>query len=675
MRNFKPVEDQEEKKPSFGDYHQTVYRTDKKAVAYGRQSNKKQVIEYKESGIAQTKGLVKLALQRGWNEENIILLVENVDKDGKIRGISGKLRIDQRRCLKETMEMIEANEVGAVFATYEDRLFRDETRIQVATFIEACREHNVIVFTNHMPFGYNFKNKGDRDLFYLYCEHAAAFDDEYNKRMAALKEHVSKRGEYDGRGLPIGYMVDYRKTIIEDGKEIPNPTYKKYIPYEPHAKVIRFIFRRFRELGGSLSKLCREIRTMEVVFPPCDKDIVDERSIKKYGSLKVEGGYRPTKQGIISILTNPVYIGCWVYHSVVIHEQNHSAIVARDDFDYAFRRLNRTLLNGNPNPEKKHGSRHAREVTPMNAALLPDVITGKQSSVYIIGNQRGVNYYGTTLRDKRYGVIYNSAYPVHELDALVTEKLLEHLAEETQFTEYRSYAEEAKKRIEQSSVVLKRQLREAEKEIAGLEETLKLPPEDLDFESRRRFSRQLALAKKTHEEVQQELKRVQAADGSAQLLEYHELIAELPTYWPDLPMEDKKRLIVAFIQEVKLRAIATHWFAVSILWKNPTWGKDTALIWRSNGSSPNWTEAENDILKEHFATADRKTLLELLPRRNYRAIYYQATSALQLPKRSIPNNTPLHREVSMRDFRFMQRMGVQYTPEWGSKKILWSGRW
>jgi hypothetical protein len=182
------------------------------------------------------------------------------------------------------------------------------------------------------------------------------------------------------------------------------------------------------------------------------------------------------------------------------------------------------------------------------------------------------------------------------------------------------------------------------------------------------------LSKKTHEEVQQELKRVQTTDGSAQLLEYHDLIAELPTYWPTLPIEDKKRLMVAFIEQVKLRAIAPHWFAVSIVWKNPTWGKDTALIWRANGSSPNWTEAENAILKEHFATADRRTLLELLPRRNYKAIYHQAVSVLQLSKRRIPNNTPLYRELSMRDFRFMKRLQLEYTRDWGSKKVIWSAR-
>jgi len=673
MRMYKPKPEPEENNQHIKRWQPIPLPTDKLAGIYARQSTKNQVIENQESADAQTKGLLTLAMQLGWQDSNLILYVENTAKDGKIRNASGRLRIDQREGLSALIERIEKDEIKVVFVTYEDRLFRDEDLIQVATFITICRAHTVLIITNRKPYGYNFADRNDRELFRMHCERAAAFIADYNERLSEYKSRVSERGQYDGRGVPIGYIVDYRKTIMQDGRERPNPTFKRYIPYPPHAAVIIWLFRRYRELGGNLPALCQEVRTKEVVFPPFEAGI-DTRNLSRCGALAVEGGFRPTRLGITSILTNPVYIGCWVYHDMIMHEQNHEPIVDKDDFDYAFTRLSNWLLNGEENTKKPQVTRQAKPIPPSGTALLLQIIVGDIGPVYIVGTPRGINYYAVAEKDARYGVKYQTAHPVDDIDFLVVDKLIEHLETENQFDDYREHAEEAKRRIAQSCHLLKTQLAEADKRIAGLKKTLELSPDELDDDTRREFLRKLASAKKTREEVDKELQKVQATDGTAQLLAYHELIKELPEHWHNLPFADRKRLVEAFASQVILSSCAPHWLRIDIVWKMPSWGTDCALIWRTEGGSTGWTEEENTVLREQYTTTNRQTLVELLPRRSWKAIHYQATRILKLPGNTEKYTLVIPRTITYEDHMFMQEQGITYDAGWSCKEVFWSER-
>ena len=56
--------------------------------------------------------------------------------------------------------------------------------------------------------------------------------------MMEAKERKARRGEYIGRPLTPGFVVD-RDKLLSDGK--PNPNYGKYKEYEPHAEVARHL--------------------------------------------------------------------------------------------------------------------------------------------------------------------------------------------------------------------------------------------------------------------------------------------------------------------------------------------------------------------------------------------------------------------------------------------------
>ncbi|HEU5376689.1 MAG TPA: recombinase family protein [Ktedonobacteraceae bacterium] len=669
MRKFQSPEEKPEQKKEFVRFGPKPLPLSFLVGIYARQSTKGQVANHSESTEMQTVDLIALAKRLGWeNDEEIILFIENIHKDGKVRNASGRLRIDQREGLKTLVDRIEADEIKAVIVAYEDRLFRDETQIQVNVFIDVCKRHNTFVITPYRR--YDFHDPLDCQMFRMRCEQAAAFLHDYVERLHDCRDKVSLRGEYDGRAISIGFIVDRRKKISKEGQEIDNPGYKKFIPYEPHAKVVKWIFRRYRELGGNLSALCKEVKLMPVVFPPFGEE-VDPRDIRKCGSLAVEGGYRPTRVGLIGILTNVVYIGYWVFENVVISKNNHAAIVDEEDFWYAFNRLSDYTPDGEENHRQKQ-SRQAREVSPSNTALLLERITSDIGPVYIVGTNRGVHYYAASEKDARYGLKYQTACPIPDIDSLAVEKLLEHLETETGLEDYRRHAAAAQEKVEQAMKLLEAQLRETDQQIAGYKASLALAPDELDEETRREFAKKLKVLRGVREEIEKKRHQTQQEEGLSGLLAYDELIQEMRKYWPQLPFADKKRLVQAFLIRAVMRECAPHWLYIEFEWRTPSWGIDNALMWRASGSSPNWTDEESAILREHFPKSDRLTLQELLPNRTYRAIYYQSVRALELQPRKIPNNTPFGREISLCDYQFMQECGLVYDRAWGSKKVFWS---
>src|SRR5207248_6737564 len=116
-------------------------------IIYGRQSTINQVKNNTVSTEMQTDELIAMAQRMGVAEKSILLYLENKREDGTMKNASGSLRIDQREGLRAVVERIEHDEVAAVVVFLEDRLFRDETQIEVNKFILMCQEHNVLIIT------------------------------------------------------------------------------------------------------------------------------------------------------------------------------------------------------------------------------------------------------------------------------------------------------------------------------------------------------------------------------------------------------------------------------------------------------------------------------------------------------------------------------------------------
>src|SRR6266566_5134419 len=232
---------------------------------YARQSTKEQVIKNREAYDQQTIGLVGQALDLGWVKDHILVYIENKRKDGKWVSASGRLRIDQREGLQALTERIERDEVKTVLVWAVDRLFRDEDMIQPAVFAKACKEHHCLIITTDDLFDFNNPRKDDRKRFLEAAQAAADYVTKHVKdRMLPARAQLSLRGIADSRKISIGFIVVDRQRYLADGSE--NPNYRRLVVYEPHAKVVRQLFRRYRELGGNLWALYREIDGDPCVF-------------------------------------------------------------------------------------------------------------------------------------------------------------------------------------------------------------------------------------------------------------------------------------------------------------------------------------------------------------------------------------------------------------------------
>jgi DNA invertase Pin-like site-specific DNA recombinase len=152
---------------------------------YARQSTAKQLVENVESTIRQSEGLKQQARRLGWNDRRIILYVENQLAEGVYGKASGTLRIDDRPHLKALVERILNDEVKAVLVEEVNRLFRDETGVQAATFANYCKEHHCLVLTADDDC-FNFTQRGDLKRFLREAEYSADYIAKHIKGVMCL---------------------------------------------------------------------------------------------------------------------------------------------------------------------------------------------------------------------------------------------------------------------------------------------------------------------------------------------------------------------------------------------------------------------------------------------------------------------------------------------------------
>jgi DNA invertase Pin-like site-specific DNA recombinase len=641
---------------------------------YARQSTIMQVRTKTNSGEMQTDDLITFARRLGWAERQIILYIENRKEDGTLKNASGTLRIDQREGLRALVERIEQDEIKAVIVFLEDRLFRDETAIQYNTFIQICKKHSCLVITPHMT--YDFHNPYHVKIFRDKCEQAADYLREYVRiRLHGARERAARNGIYDGRTITVGFIVDRRPTILIDGLEAPNPTYKKFVPYEPHAKVIRFLFKRYALLGGKFFVLWRELVAMPVVFPEFDES-VDKRTKARFGLKKVPGGYHLSPSGLFLILTSVLYIGYWMVGGEVVSKNNHPAIVDEAEFWYAFNRLSRYTPEGEELKSERNPIRYHRMGGKPPLALLKDIIDTEFSgdTVYIVPGREKWCYGICTMKDAM--PQYNTTVTVDGIDNLYVDKLLEHMDETTDFSFYQKAADQIQAEIDAECVGIDSQLALIEDQTQGLR--LSLRKKDLKPEVREALEEDLAglLTQKRllieKQNPKQRLQQIQVLRG------YNELVEACAEHWDKLSIGGRIALINALTAKVLLDRVAPHFLRLVIHWKHPAWGVDSAFVFRVDGEREAWTDEENEIIATYYPTATYVEILEKLPNRSWNGIKNQAIRLGVTREKRGGKYTALPKGLTLDDWRFMEEHAITLENIEGEasslKRAIWQER-
>jgi site-specific DNA recombinase len=208
----------------------------------------------------------------------------------------------ERPALKRLLQAIERRNVDVVVIYKIDRLTRsllDFTRI-----VEQFDAHQVTFVSITQQFS-STTSMGRLTLNMLLS--FAQFEREITgERIRDKVAAAKKKGKYMG-GLPVlGYDVDREK--------------KKLIVNEAEAEQVRWVFKRFLELGSS-TLLVRELRASA-----CRTKVWTTKK------GEVRGGERWDKSHIYRLLNNPLYIG-EVSHKGTRYPGEHEAIVDRALWD------------------------------------------------------------------------------------------------------------------------------------------------------------------------------------------------------------------------------------------------------------------------------------------------------------------------------------------------------
>ena len=280
----------------------THYPTTHKLAIQARQSTKRQAENNKESYEAQTKAHYRKALRLGWVDADIMMFIENKRKDGKVIDASGTLRMDQRPTLQELIHYVERDEVKAIMTRGVDRLFRHIDMIEPAIFAKICKQHDCIIITDTHVYDFN-KRYEDTKLFLQEAQAGADYIKKHIGMMLQYKQEKALRGEYDGRMVPVGFVLDEDRLW--------------YVEYEPHARVVRWLFHRFRELSGNTVALWKEVYQVIVeqgyLFPAFPTHIVSPAMALH----RTDKGYSITESGIKGLLVNTAYLGWWLVYETV----------------------------------------------------------------------------------------------------------------------------------------------------------------------------------------------------------------------------------------------------------------------------------------------------------------------------------------------------------------------
>lgn len=575
------------------------------------------------------------ALACGWTEELIIV-------DDRDLGVSGQLRMEDRLAFNEMNQKIANGIVKMVIAAQVDRLFRDRWGAEYAKFMEICYIYGVKVITlNHtrtaIDFIYDFSISWHVDQFRRKCEEAWRYIETQIQKMNALRAEAAKAGRWTGHNIPIGYMPDLRERI--DGKK--NPFYKRWITYPAHLDRLDYLYKRYKQLGGSLYDLFREVHKQEAFFPAFEEWVPDavithckmlmvkfaDREEVDIEELRTTGFTILSPEGLKSILMNPFNGGMLVYKGVLISAEDHDPATKLGTFLYAYNRLSPTSLDGTPNPyyeakRKVYAKRFESKLVaalygklePLDPAyrVYPRVAPTSKKPDRKPDEVR--KYYEFCMADPATQQSY--MIPVTELDGCFFEHLVKKLQSAKEFKNYLDYEKKEALRREAQIAQIERDLIAARAAMQRIENQA----------ANGELTNQL-LAKAANDsygQLQQDVARLEESKvnlaATATIVHrrmgYKELMKRAGKRWRRLVTpEDLPEIVDTFAQNILWERLSQRFYALTVQWRDPDWGSEKLICFREVHPTLKWTPAEEALLREKYAAATAEELLALFPDR------------------------------------------------------------
>lgn len=618
----------------------------------------------------------RFALRCGWTDDLIIM-------DTRDLGLSGRLRMEDRPAFSDMIMRIAEGKIKAIIAANVSRLFRDRWGKEYSRFMEICYTYGVkVIIANKTRTGieyiYDFSNSDDVNQFRRKCEEAWSYIENQIYMMQAFKNEVGYSGRWAGWYLPTGYTVDLREKI--NGNE--NPNYKKYVPYAPWAEKVARLQARFREIGGSVYALFRELERTEFLFPPFEDSVPKE--LRKKTALtevyenpnvpedqRIIKGYKFTSiYGLTYMLKNPANIGHFLFKGVISYD-NHLPIVDYMDFIYAFNRLSSTNLDGTPNVDylERAGTYVKRHISEKPAYLRNHIKAADEKNYCSYTEEVQMKTKGTipfySFYIRNGGGIRQDVYTISapDVDRVFLARFVERLQmpeAEDEFGDFLSEEQAAQENHTKRLKELQVHIDATESIIEKSKRRLAMLVED-EHEDDELIRELVNDVKKSYREHKLELKRLQVeyerlvtTDTDVEKRRsFKRLMRDAGAAWEEVvTIEDVIELIDLFAKKVTIDWKSPQFLNLTIHWKDDEWGIDNTVCFKGGCPSPHWSDEEKQILREHYAMALGKDLMRLLPLRSLESIKSQAWS-MKLRRQSKKKELNV-RKFCLRDIELME---------------------
>lgn len=639
----------------------------RQALLYVRQSSTKQIFGNIYSGLQQTEDMIDRAVALGWSREQCTIFIENnMTKDGKIRGVSGTIPVEDRPGLKTVIEYIKRG-AGAILCVDVSRLTRHADLVDAALLAQTCKRHNaVIVTTEHV---YDFHRDGEHELFMAEATEAA----KYIKRQVGSKEYPNgkmyrgrtkkaEKGKLVNGNTPVGLMRD------ETGDNL-KPS--------PHAARVDWLYGRFRALDANLSGLLREVMAMakrgEPLFP--DSEGINPSSIRL---TRIAGGWTiASLPGLQRLLTNPAYQGHIVYSGRIIKRDAFPAIVDADNWLYAFNHLADVDLDGNPIEREARAVRYTQRGST-NTALLAGVReNGKPVLDGVNGEHVNINAYSG-----RYYVRKRSAFSIHgykasiyakELDRLVVERVLHWCQLSERACECKTCEQAphvAMDVVEQQAQPITSveddTLEQVRQQLARVERALRTSQDVMDDEElREHFAQKTRLTSRIAklEQAQKDMDR-RAREQEQVQSDIEQAVAK----WAGWSLDKRRSFVRLVTDSITLEEIAEGWLRLTIVWSplmgfiSPSTSSTRAvdILYLQRPARNDWTNEEIAVLRANYPTASPDEVVRALPTRSWHSVVSKA-SRLHVPRTaSLPANEGLSipGNISLTDFLMLKEFSI-----------------
>jgi DNA invertase Pin-like site-specific DNA recombinase len=582
---------------------------------YYRQSTFHQVGN--QSTAMQTVDMAEYLRKLGWAEENILM----IDMDA---GLSGTRKIDERPGMSQVFRLITTGKIGAVSCQDEDRLFRDVTQIQVNIFIEACREHRVLVITPSMVYNFHHEQMGSYHArqFRFKAEMAAEYITAYVKgRLQKAKRRVLMDGRWAGPPMPPGYMADMRKTLPSGA---PNPDWRKFAIFEPYAEVVRAYWQLFLHYGGQLRPTARHILEYGPYYPDPGSCQPPEGFKTVYRIRQHHGKWCITRHGLREMLTNAMYAGHWMVNDSIAIWDNHPAIIDQELFLCAFHYLSERGLDGNENKHYAPIRVHERPSTeeerdepwPLCAGLLEaDDVDGKRLRIGARWSKTNNNYsyeHWSKAEDRELW-----CKRAAKVDAVIVGEMLGRMGATFDFATWESamtILAEQEQEEQALRVSQMKQLRTVMDNLIVSLGTLTHP------QMIRAAEKNYADAEAEYERLQDEMANRQSQTLQvAQIRTLRESCKDIFTNWPQMTRDEQRETIHAFLNRAVAVSYPDHRLDLTLYWLDNKESK--VSIPGTAGEFALWTEAETARLVELFRSdADQIEIAREFPERTWNSI-------------------------------------------------------